>query len=165
LLPEHVVLVLAGEGALRGECEALAVKLGVAGRVRFPGHVKDVGPWYAMADAAVSASRSEGLPFNIMEAMYMSLPVVVSDVKGHSDLISEVGTGLLYPYGDEKACAERIWRLLGDGDLRRHLAENAKEDVARYSLNRVLPVVWGEYCVLFPVETNGHAAQSRMRQI
>ncbi len=155
-LPEHVMLVLAGDGALRSECEALAGRLGVADRVQSPGHVKDMGPWYAMADAAVSASRSEGLPFNIMEAMYMGLPVVASDVKGHSDLVTEGETGLLYPYGDEKACAEQIWRLMGDRELRRALAVSAREHVTRYSLEGVLPVVWGEYARL--AGTRGYAA-------
>ncbi len=148
-LPERVVLVLAGDGVLRAECEKRADRLGVAGRVRFPGHVRDMGPYYAMADAAVSASRSEGLPFNIMEAMYMGLPVVASNVKGHSDLITEGETGLLYPYGDEAACAEQIRRLLEEEALRRRLTRNAKESVMKYSLERVLPAVWGEYAGLF----------------
>lgn len=144
-LPENVVLVLAGDGALRGECEALAQRLGVADRVRFPGHIRDMGLWYAMADAAVSASRSEGLPFNIMEAMYAGLPVIASDVKGHQDLIADGGTGLLYPYGDEKACAERVWQLMGSQKLRRNLAGNAKGNVEQYGLEKVLPKLWMEY--------------------
>ncbi len=151
-LPENVRLVLAGDGALRGECEALAEKLGVGGRVLFPGQVKDMGPWYSAADGLVSASRIEGLPFNVMEAMYVGLPVVASNVKGHSDLVSDGGTGLLYPYGDERACAERIRQLMGDGNLRRRLAGNAKENVMRYGLDRVLPAVWGEYAKLVVAE-------------
>jgi len=162
-LPEHVRLVLAGDGLLRRECEALAEKLGVADRVCFPGHVKDMGAWYAMADLVVSSSRSEGLPFNIMEAMYMGLPVVASDVKGHSDLVSEGETGLLYPYGDEKDCAEQIWRLLKDEELRRRLAANAREDVTRYSLGRVLPVVWGEYRELLPLRAGGQKVSAGKR--
>lgn len=146
-VPEHTVLVLAGEGTLRPECEAMVQRLGLKHRVLFPGQVRDIPAWYAMADAAVSASRSEGLPFNIMEAMYAGLPVAASDVKGHQDLIADGETGLLYPYGDEKACAEQICRLLGpeSGPLRRRLAGNAREYVAQYGLERVLPVLWSEY--------------------
>lgn len=144
-LPERVRLALPGDGALRAECEALAQRLGVADRVLFPGHVRGMGPWYAMADAAVSASRSEGLPFNIMEAMYAGLPVTASDVKGHRDLITDGETGLLYPYGDAEACAERVLRLLDSEALRRRLAGNGRDSAAQYSLERVFPTVWAQY--------------------
>ena len=58
-------------------------------------------------------------------------------------------TGLLYPYGDDRACAERILRLTTSVKLRRELAQNAKADVERYGLDRVLPVVWGRYSKLY----------------
>lgn len=147
-LPEQVWLILAGEGALREECRALARSLGLGHRVAFPGQVRDIPGWYAMADAAVSASRSEGLPFNIMEAMYAGLPVAASGVKGHTDLITQGVTGLLYPYGDVEACAERILRLAESEGLRRELARNAKADVEQYGLDRVLPAVWAQYAAL-----------------
>jgi len=151
LLPKHVMLVLAGDGELYPECRGLADRLGINSRVLFPGHVEDMGSWYAMADAAVSASRSEGLPFNIMEVMYAGLPVVASDVKGHCDLISDGVTGLLYPYGNAGACAECVSRLLEAGTLRRELAAKARNSVEQYALERVLPIVWEEYRALVPV--------------
>lgn len=144
-LPNKVWLVLAGEGILREDCQQLVRTLGLEERVLFPGQVRDIPAWYAMADAAVSASRSEGLPFNIMEAMYAGLPVAASNVKGHSDLIEDGVTGLLYPYGDAGACAEQILRLTASERLRRNLAQNARENVERYGLDRVLPMVWGQY--------------------
>ena len=147
-LPESVWLVLAGEGALREECRELAERLGLAERVVFPGRVGNIPAWYAMADAAASASRSEGLPFNIMEAMYAGLPVVASGVKGHSDLIQDGVTGLLYPYGDAEACAEQIVRLVGSKDLRRTLPRFARENVERYGLEWVFPIVWEQYASL-----------------
>ncbi len=144
-LPESVVLVLPGQGALWEQCRVLAQELGVGRRVIFPGYISDMGRWYAMADAAVSASRSEGLPFNIMEAMYAGLPVVASAVKGHTDLIREGETGLLYPYGDASACAQQIGRMMQSEPLRTALARQAKENVAQYDLHRVLPVVMAQY--------------------
>ena len=147
-LPEKVVLVLAGDGALRNKCETLSRRLGLERRVVFPGHVKDVEAWYAMADAAVSASRSEGLPFNVMEAMYAGLPVVASNVKGHSDLITDGETGLLYPYGDVEACAGQIWRLMDSERFRQRLGGNAVAAVEPYRLESVLPQVWVQYAGL-----------------
>ena len=149
-LPENVVLILAGDGALLGQCQALAQELGVERRVIFPGYLSDMAPWYAVADAAVTASRSEGLPFNVMEAMYAGLPVVASAVKGHVDLIRHGETGLLYPYGNAAACAEQVRSLLDSAPLRRQLAQRARESVAQFSLENVFPLVIRAYQGLLP---------------
>ncbi len=145
LLPERVGLLLPGDGAEREACIALAEKLGVRRRAAFPGQIRDMAPWYAAADAAVSSSRSEGLPFNIMEAMYCSLPVVATDVKGHRDLIADGANGLLYPFGSAQRCAEQIARLAGDGALSHRLGRAAHESVLPYALDRVLPQVMAVY--------------------
>lgn len=137
-LPENVELILAGEGDMRKACEELAETLGVKDRVHFPGYVTNVSAWYRSVDAVVSSSRSEGLPFNIMEAMYLGKPVIASAVKGHEDLVD---SGDLFPYGDPAACAKAVLRVLEGG------AQNetncAVED--KYGIDRVLPVVMAEY--------------------
>lgn len=140
-LPERAVLVLPGRGALLEQCKALAVRLDLEERVIFPGQIRNMAPWYAMADAAASASRSEGLPFNVMEAMYCGLPVAASAVKGHTDLIAHGGTGLLYPYGDVSACAGALRTLMDSEPLRRALGRAARENVRQYALDRALPQV------------------------
>ena len=145
LLPPRVYLLLPGDGKLLDRCKALAEELGVAGRVRFPGHVADMATWYSAADAAVSSSRSEGLPFNIMEAMYLELPVVASRVKGHTDLLREGESGLLFAPGDENACAGQIIRLVEEPALGRALGLRAREDAEQYALEYVLPEVMACY--------------------
>ena len=152
MLPERAVLVLAGSGALWERCRQMAADLWLEDRVIFPGRVGNMGLWYAMADAAVSASRSEGLPFNVMEAMHCGLPVVASAVKGHTDLIKDGDTGLLYPYGDGEACAEAVRRLMGSRELRRSLGSAARERAERYRLETVMPEVIAELVFLVPQE-------------
>ncbi len=148
LLPEYVVLVLPGQGALLEDCRRLAAELGVARRVIFPGQIRDMGPWYAMADVAVTASRSEGLPFNVMEAMHRGLPVVASRVKGHTDLIQDGVTGLLYSYGSTDACAVAIRHLVESVSLRQKLGRNAQEEVEQYDIGRVIPEITRRYSEL-----------------
>lgn len=144
-LPETVYLLLPGQGALLEQCREQARALGVESRVLFPGYVRNMPLWYGMANAAVTASRSEGLPFNVMEAMYLGLPVVASAVKGHTDLIINGGTGLLYPYGDSTAYAAAVRRLLEDYTLIEHLTTNARRAMAPYALEQVLPTVMEQY--------------------
>lgn len=150
LLPDRVYLLLPGDGALLEECKALARKLGVEDRVRFPGHVGDMGPWYRSADCAVTSSRIEGLPFNVMEAMGCSLPVVASAVKGHEDLVREGETGFLFPWDDAEACARRIRTLMEDPALCAQMGQKGRESVEQYRLDRVLPQVLEAYRTVVP---------------
>ena len=145
LLPRRVKLALPGRGALLEACQALAGQLGVEDRVLFPGYVSGMWPWYAMADAAVSSSRSEGLPFNIMEAMHAGLPTVASAVKGHTDLVADGVTGLLYPYGDEAAFARAVQQLLDAPEQAAAMGAAAREAAEPYRLDRVLPQVMALY--------------------
>lgn len=140
-LPENVWLVLCGEGDCFSACRALAKKLRVEQHILFPGQVRDIAPWYRMADALAASSRSEGLPFNAMEAMHLGLPVIASAVKGHEDLVSDGINGFLYPYGDARTCAERVRMLLSDTALYRKFSARAVESSSCYALQDVLPKV------------------------
>ena len=144
-LPEKAVLVLPGSGALLEECRALAQRLELGTRVLFPGYITDMAPWYRMADAAASASRIEGLPFNVMEAMYCGLPVVASAVKGHTDLVEDGVSGLLYPYGDAKRCAACVERVMEDKALRGRMEACIRNRTAVYEINTVMPMLVARY--------------------
>lgn len=138
-LPENVWLILCGEGDQLPFYQQLVEKLDLQQRVRFPGQIKDIAPWYYMADALVASSRSEGLPFNIMEAMHQGLPIVASAVKGHTDLIHNGITGLLYPYHNAKKCADSVLKLMQDSNLQRCFATAAMSAVEQYELSSVMP--------------------------
>ena len=158
-LPDCVYLLLPGMGALRESCMDLAVRLGVMDRVRFPGYISDMGPWYQAADCAVTSSRSEGLPFNVMEAMYMELPVVASEVKGHVDLVRRGENGFLFPWGDADACAQAVASLYADPALCSAMGRAGADAVESYRLERVLPQVLEAYGMVLPgIQTPAQAA-------
>lgn len=135
-LPENTVLLLPGRGDRLEECKTLAASLGVAPRVQFPGFAQHIKDYYQAADLCVSSSRSEGLPFNVMEAMACGLPVVASDVKGHQDLVQPNITGLLFPFGDANAFAAAIQQL-EDPLRRQQMGQAARQAVLPYDIQPV----------------------------
>lgn len=137
-LPERTYLLLAGIGGKLEECQALASRLGVEDRVRFAGFVNDVETCYYAADLCVSSSRSEGLPFNLMEAMHCALPVVATLVKGHEDLVLDGENGFLYPFGNRSVLCQTITTLMQSPALCRKLGDHGLQCSEQYRLDIVL---------------------------
>lgn len=94
------VLWLVGVGDKEEKCRKTAMKLGVSEDVIFLGHQDNPSDYIAAADLYVSASKSEGLPFNILEALAEGKTAVASRVKGHSDIIEDGASGFLFLPGD-----------------------------------------------------------------
>ncbi len=46
----------------------------------------DIASYYKLCDAFLAPSRSEGLPYSVVEASYLKLPVVLSDIPAHASL-------------------------------------------------------------------------------
>lgn len=145
MLPDSVHLVLWGTGKCQDEYQTMAKKLGVTDRVTFAGHVSDLHLWYQGCQAVVSSSVSEGLPFHVMEAMMAGVPVILSKVKGHEDLVNHGGSGLLYPLKDQKEFCQQVMALYSDHNLGKKLARKAREESAQYALETVLPDVMELY--------------------
>ncbi len=85
-LPNYT-LTLVGDGNGRAEIERYIKKAGLQDRVFITGFTKQAYEYVLGCDIYVSASKIEGLPFNIMEAMYLKKPIAASNIKGHSDLL------------------------------------------------------------------------------
>ncbi|MFT7507245.1 MAG: glycosyltransferase involved in cell wall biosynthesis [Acidimicrobiales bacterium] len=89
LLPEHVKLVLVGDGIEREKLEALTKEHSLTHRVIFTGNVDRtvVSTYRFAADIFVGPSRSEGLGHAFLSAMACRLPVVTTQVGGIADFI------------------------------------------------------------------------------
>ena len=71
--------------------QARVTALGLADRVHLHGDVEDVAARLANAQAFVLATRAEGLPIAVLEAMRAGLPVIASDVGAIGEAIGEAG--------------------------------------------------------------------------
>ena len=143
-----IKLLLAGAGQLENEYRELARESGCGERIFFLGHVADMDSLYRMCDLAVSTSRSEGLPFNVMEAMASGLPVVASRIKGHMDLLGSLNEDCLYNLGDEQALANKILSFKRDESLRDRVRQVNLVSAEKYDLDVVKSVVIEAYSLV-----------------
>lgn len=76
-------LVVLGDGKLRSECEQISSD---TDKVVYTGRVNDVSIYLTAADFFISASKAEGLPNAVLEAMAVGLPVLLSDIPPHVEI-------------------------------------------------------------------------------
>jgi colanic acid/amylovoran biosynthesis glycosyltransferase len=101
-------LVLAGDGEMRAEIEALIVLHKLQARVRITGWIssEQVRDEILAARALVLPSFAEGLPVVIMEAMALRRPVISTFVAGIPELVHSGENGWLVPAGDVEALTD-----------------------------------------------------------
>ncbi|WP_110992643.1 glycosyltransferase [Pseudomonas sichuanensis] len=94
-------LVLAGDGEMREQLEALIARHGLQAQVRITGWISSaqVREEILAARALVLPSFAEGLPVVIMEAMALRRPVLTTYVAGIPELVTPGENGWLFPAG------------------------------------------------------------------
>jgi teichuronic acid biosynthesis glycosyltransferase TuaC len=113
-------LLIAGEGPDLVRLRTLASQLGLADRVRFLGAVphEQLRKYYLAADALVLASRHEGWPNVLLEAIACGTPVIASAVGGIPEIISSPSAGVLMRSRTPEGVIEAVTRLFGDAPRR-----------------------------------------------
>ena len=127
--------VLLGEGSMRETLGALAVELGIEGRLHLTGVRADVDACLRDLTLLVSSSRSEGTPLVIMEAQAAGVPVVATHVGGTPEIVTMGESGVLVAPGDVDAIAGVVVALLARPDELVRLGATARRRmIERFSL-------------------------------
>jgi L-malate glycosyltransferase len=125
-------LFLLGGGSQAGKLHEIIDRNGLLDKVYFGGYVKqaDLPLFYRASDLYLSASHSDGSSVSLMEALACGLPVLVSDIPGNREWISNGSQGWLFSDGRQhdieegiSKAYERRGQLQGMGQSARRLAE------------------------------------------
>jgi len=128
------VLVLVGDGPLADACRRLA--MGDA-RILLAGRVQNVRDHLRAADYFISAALAEGLPNAVLEALACGVPVCLSDIAPHREILGSDGAGLLFARNDPGSLAAAINRLVSSDD-QASISEAARRLVCHRFAARVM---------------------------
>lgn len=79
----NAVLLMVGDGPLRPGL----MEISRGHRIIFYGNVPDTRPYLAASDIYLASSIAEGFPLSVLEGMAMGLPVILSDIPAHQEIL------------------------------------------------------------------------------
>lgn len=81
------VCLIIGAGDKLEECKQI---VGNDNRFRFEGYRSNVSDYLSIADYYISASKSEGLPLSVLEAINMGVPCLLSNIRPHKEIVENM---------------------------------------------------------------------------
>jgi polysaccharide pyruvyl transferase WcaK-like protein/glycosyltransferase involved in cell wall biosynthesis len=135
---KNVHLLLPGNDSLNKFHGRLVRDYGLIMNVHILGHRTDVPHLLRISDVAISTSIREGLPVNILEAIYTGLPVIGTDCRGNKDLIIQ-NNSVLINKQDMNSLVCEINKLHETYFVKNNIVK--KSDLKSYSIEAILSTV------------------------
>jgi glycosyltransferase involved in cell wall biosynthesis len=132
------LLVIAGDGPLRGELEAQSASLRLGGDVVFAGYTSGAAKdaLYRRADVCVvpsivtSDGDAEGLPVTLLEQLAYGKPTIATDASNAGEVVASGVDALVIPSADAGAIAAALTDVLGWDPARRAAVSDAARRTA-----------------------------------
>ena len=132
------ILLLVGDGKLKERYQKYVKKHKLENNIKILGKRNDIAKILKITDIYVASSLREGLPVNILEAMYMGLPIVATDNRGHRELIKNKKNGYIIDSEQKKKdFCEKIIELSHNKKIYNKFKEENKKIVKEFSLEEV----------------------------
>lgn len=143
MLPEQYKSLIAyrvvGEGEERANLEKFSKELGLSQIVQFLGFIEDAKKILPGADIFMLPSRTENLPFAILEAGIKGLPIIAASVGGIPEIIQDMKNGILVHPQNPKEIAEAITYMLDHKAKSKEFGVAIKNTVTEnFSLEKML---------------------------
>lgn len=138
----NIHLLLPGKDSYNGYYQQVVKEKNLENYVHFLGFRKDIPKLLRISDISVASSFREGLPVNIMEAMYVGLPIVTTLSRGTCDLIENGKNGFIVEQNNQEEFCNKIIELskLSIDNINKINREN-KKIISQYLLDDVIEKV------------------------
>tara|TARA_B110000503_G_C7120160_1_gene402129 strand:+ start:281 stop:1378 length:1098 start_codon:yes stop_codon:yes gene_type:complete len=135
-LPEHVILVLVGDGVLKTNVMQLTNNLKLENRVFFAGIRMDVPNLLKSADIVVLSSHYEGFSLSSVEGMAAEKPLIATNVEALTEVVKDAG--LLFEKNNEEQLASLVTQLLSDEIFYQTTAKKCIARAAQYDIQNTV---------------------------
>ena len=130
-----VGLVIVGDGSQKYTLRSKIQKLKLEDNIKIVGWVEKPWKYYEHADLYIQTSKYEGFGMSLLEAGYVGLPIVSTDV----GLVGEVlkpGESVVVINKNKSEVVNKITNLIYNESIRRSLGNKAQKNVVQYMLSK-----------------------------
>jgi glycosyltransferase involved in cell wall biosynthesis len=122
----HLKGLIIGDGPQKDFLKKMINDYTLENVVKLTGYQADVRPYISICDCMTLVSISEGFSIAALEAMAMKKPMIMTNIGGASEIITNEATGFLYEVGDIKKLSELMIRMSN-----RSICQKMGEEAAR----------------------------------
>lgn len=133
---KNIHLLLPGKDSLNGIIHKIVNDLKLKDQIHLLGYRTDIPKLLHISDIAVSTANQEGLPVNVMEAMYIGLPIVASNCRGNRDLVVNNQNGYLVDLDNSKCFSDCVEKIYKEKNIK--FIEKNNKLIKEYLLNEVM---------------------------
>lgn len=133
---KNIKLLLVGNCNNKQVYQEEIEKRNLENEVYLLGRRVDIQEILAITNIYLASSIREGLPVNIMEAMYMGLPIIATDNRGHRELVNNNENGFIIK--TKQDMIYRIKEIIENQELREKMKKNNIEYIKKYTLKIVI---------------------------
>lgn len=139
-------LIVIGEGEERDNLARLIARYQLTTNIRLVGKKDNAAQYLPAFDLFVLPSRTEALPYALLEAGTAGLPVIASRVGGIPEIIESGESGALVPAENTHVLADKILELLTNKDLTQKFGQNLQHKISsNFSRKKMLDQTFALY--------------------
>lgn len=132
----NVKLILPGLDSMKQYYQKMVKKLNLEERILFLGYRKDIPKLMKISNAAISTSKQEGLPVNLIEAMFCGLPIIATNCRGNRDIVNNKENG--YIINNTEELIEIMEKFLDEKKVEQINEASIEKLKQKYELSNVL---------------------------
>lgn len=133
-------LTIAGDGPMKDELKSLASSLGIEDRVKLAGAIprEELLSELKKSDLFILNTSFESFSFQIVEAMYLGVPVIATNIGNLNEILEDGKEGILVEPNNEEQILSAIKKIDEDKNFRDFIVKNAKKKSEKFSITETL---------------------------
>ncbi|MGG3709339.1 glycosyltransferase family 4 protein [Heyndrickxia coagulans] len=106
-----------GDGPLKHLIENQVIEEGLEDQIKLLGFQDNVNKYLSDFDIFITTSLYEGLPYSLIEALSLGLPIIATDIIGNNEIVKDNKNGFLFNIYDVEMAVEKISKLIHNEPL------------------------------------------------